>query len=266
MLIIVKNISQALDLVESKNKSNLNRHPWEYARFEVLLHFLKKKMLTNSRPVIVDIGCGDTFVVESILKHYPQAIIYAVDIAFTPEIINEIKEKGLSPKINLHYHLKEVPLNVQADVILLMDVIEHIEDDVDFLKEVKLSHFSGGKTNWFITVPAFQHLFCSHDVFLGHYRRYDTTMLRTHLNKAELKTIEIGYFFFSLLVPRWLQVRKEKKKPASSLSTGIVDWNKGVFITLAVKWMLILDFKFSKFLRLFGIKLKGLSVYSICQE
>lgn len=254
-----------MDLIESKNKSNFNRHPWEYARFLVLLHFLKK-IVRTSKPVIVDIGCGDTFVAESILKHYPDAIIYAVDTAFTSEIMQEIKNKGLPKNIDLCYHTNEIPEHVQADIILLMDVIEHIEYDIEFLKEIKTSHFAQTHTKWFITVPAFQHLFCSHDVFLGHYRRYDANMLQCHINEAKLKSLVSGYFFFSLLLPRRLQVRREKNKPVSSLSTGIVDWNKGKLITTIVQYMLLLDFKFSVFMRFFGVKLNGLSLYSICQK
>ena len=30
-----------MDLIEAKHKTNTERHPWEYARFEVLKHFLK---------------------------------------------------------------------------------------------------------------------------------------------------------------------------------------------------------------------------------
>lgn len=255
-----------MDLIEAKHKTNVNRHPWEFARFEVLKHFLKKQLINNESPTIVDIGCGDSFVVESISKLYPKAILIAVDTAFTPEIIEHYKQKINNPKISFYYHVNEVPQTIKADCILLMDVIEHIDKDIDFMKLVLTNQFVNAKTNWFITVPAFQNLFCSHDVFLGHYRRYDSKMLTEHTSKAGLKTLNVGYFFFSLLLPRYLQVKKEKSDKNKHSTTGLVEWNGSNLKTNFIKLVLVIDFKISLFFNAIGIKLPGLSNYIVCQK
>ncbi len=255
-----------MDLIEAKYKTNSHRHPWEYARFEVLKHFLKNKIVNTNNPTIVDIGCGDSFVVESISKIYPNANLIAVDIAFTPEIIDYYKTKINNRNISFYYNIDEVPSTVKADCILLMDVIEHIEKDIDFLKEAQSKSFTTDKTKWFITVPAFQSLFCSHDTFLGHYRRYDNDMLINHTAQAGLKTLNVGYFFFSLLLPRYLAVKKEKNKNNDSATTGLVEWNGNSFKTNLIKTIMVIDFKITSFFKLIGIKLPGLSNYIICQK
>lgn len=254
-----------MDLIEVKHKTNTNRHPWEFARFEVLKHFLKRNLINKKNPTIVDIGCGDSFVVESISKIYPEANLIAVDTAFSPEMIEYYKQKLGNPKISFYYHIDEVPSNIKADCILLMDVIEHIEYDIEFLKSVVSKPFTLPETNWFITVPAFQNLFCSHDTFLGHFRRYDNKLLVTNVSKAGLQKEDVGYFFFSLLLPRYLQVRKEKKGSAKS-TTGLVEWNGSSFKNAFIKFVLVFDFKMSNFMRVFGIKLPGLSNYIICRK
>ncbi len=256
-----------MDLIEAKHKTNTERHPWEYARFEVLKHFFKKEIIQHkNNPTIIDIGCGDSFVVESISKLYPQANLIAVDTAFTPEIIEHYKQKLQNKNISFYYNIDEVPSTINADCILLMDVIEHIEKDVDFLKLVKEKPFTTNDTKWFITVPAYQSLFCSHDTFLGHFRRYDNEMLTKHTNQANLKTLKIGYFFFSLLLPRYLQVQKEKSQKHSDSTTGLVEWNAGSFKTNLIKTVLVIDFKLTSFFQAIGIKLPGLSNYIICQK
>ncbi len=255
-----------MDLIEAKHKTNTNRHPWEFARFEVLRHYLKKELINTTNPTIVDIGCGDSFVVESISKLYPQAKLIAVDTAFTPEIIEHYKQKVNNTNITFYYNVDEVPTSIKADCVLLMDVIEHIEYEIDFMKLVLTKQFVTPQTNWFITVPAHQSLFCQHDVFLGHYRRYDSELLKKHTSLAGLETKEVGYFFFSLLLPRYLQVKKENAQKNLDTTTGLVDYNGGALSTWLVKTVLVIDFKISLFFKLLGMKLPGLSNYIICKK
>lgn len=254
-----------MDLIEVKHKTNTDRHPWEFARFEVLKHFLKRNLIKSKNPTIIDIGCGDSFVVESISKIYPEANLVAVDTAFNSEMIEYYKKKLDNPKISFYYNIDEVPSGVKADCILLMDVIEHIEFDIDFLKSVLSKSFTMPETNWFITVPAFQSLFCSHDTFLGHFRRYDNKLLVLNVTEAGLQKVDVGYFFFSLILPRYLQVRKEKNGTTKS-TTGLVEWNGSSLKNSIIKSVLVFDFKISNFMRVLGIKLPGLSNYIICRK
>lgn len=245
-------------------------HPWEHARFGVVLDIinsaLKKK--GNDTFNILDIGCGDAFFVEKLSAHFANGNFYAIDTAFTPELIASFEDKYKGKNINFYKNIAEVDLSRgQIDVILLLDVIEHIENDVEFLSTLSSIAGFNSETIIVITVPAYQSLFCAHDRWLGHFRRYSLGLLNAHVGHAGFKVFKSGYFFSSLLIPRLLQKGKEKvAKTKDEDITGIGDWNGGKTTTKVVKTALTLDYKFSKALRKVGIKLPGLSCYCVCKQ
>ncbi len=61
------------------------------------------------------------------------------------------------------------------DLIVAMDLIEHLEAEAPALREMRRVCKPGG--HLFITVPAYQSLWSRHDEALGHYRRYTTSRI-----------------------------------------------------------------------------------------
>ncbi len=265
-----------MDIKEYKLKTENTKqnHPWEYARLEVVYDLINryfKSENTNisiTKPTILDVGCGDGFFLEQLSKRIPNADYIAVDTAFDDEFIAFFTQKYAKSNIQFLSKLSSEALNGKhIDIILLLDVIEHIENDIDFLKSLtKLSGFDNN-TIIVISVPAYQSLFCSHDTWLGHYRRYTVKMLRNHLMQASLQSQKDGNFFFSLLFPRIFQKIKEFiVKPKLENVSGIGDWNGGKTSSKLMKNILVFDYKTSQLKRLFGIRLPGLSCYSICKK
>ena len=82
------------------------------------------------------------------------------------------------------------------ELVLMMDVLEHVQDDLALLRAYTDNMESGGHA--FITVPAFQFMWSGHDVFLEHYRRYRISMLEDLLSKADMTPVKSRYFFGSL--------------------------------------------------------------------
>lgn len=80
----------------------------------------------------------------------------------------------------------------------LFDVIEHIEDDVKFLTDVREYQAPGGVL--FLTVPAFNWLWSDDDVTAGHYRRYSRPAIEGLLKRCGYSII-YGSYFFSFLLP-----------------------------------------------------------------
>jgi SAM-dependent methyltransferase len=68
------------------------------------------------------------------------------------------------------------------DVILMLDVLEHIEDEVVCLQEARRVLRDNGIL--ILTVPAHQYLFSSWDHIVGHKRRYSKRTLRFSIHKA----------------------------------------------------------------------------------
>lgn len=261
-----------MDLIETKGElSYTMRHPWELTRLKLVKKLISEKVKPPQNAVVLDIGCGDTFVVESIASDYPLAFFYAVDTAFTDEMIKDFRLRIKQNNIMLFKSLTELSTVVPfkpISLILLMDVMEHIEDDIGFLKNILQQDYIDENTYFLITVPSYQCLFSSHDRFLGHYRRYTNKMLKTRLEAAGLKVVSRGYFFFSLIFIRALEVLKEKiqRKYTVKNSTGLTHWNGTPFISYLLKNILWLDVNISLLFGKINLKMPGLSNYALCQK
>jgi SAM-dependent methyltransferase len=259
-----------MDLKEALHKQNQQRHPWEMARFRFFSELVQNSLLSIQKKggILMDVGCGDTWFVEQIALQYPNIRYFAVDINFSDEHLKIFREKYKDGRIQVFRTVDEAAAGMnakQADMVLLLDVIEHIQDDIDFLQMLRKSSSTGPDTELVITVPAYQSLFSSHDVFLEHYRRYTNSMLIEHTRQGGWKAGETGYFFFSLLLARILVWAKEKLIGAKKYTTGLVEWDKGPLITGLVQGALVTDYRVSRWLRKLGIRLPGLSNYTICK-
>jgi hypothetical protein len=85
-----------------------------------------------------------------------------------------------------------------ASLILMMDVLEHVEDDAGLARQYVASARPG--TRLVATVPAFQWLWSGHDVFLEHHRRYTLKQLSHVLENAGV-SVTGGRYLYGLLLP-----------------------------------------------------------------
>lgn len=258
-----------MDICEASSfeREKINRHPWELARIKVVKNFLTPVVAQKPTTTILDLGCGDVFVAQQLAYQYPKTTFHCVDIAFTPEIIATISEPVKDLPISLYSSTQELRKTFASkiDIVLLLDVIEHIEDEILFLKTLNQSGLIDSNTKIIITVPAFQKLFSNHDVYLKHFRRYNIALLNNHLQQAGFESKKTGYFFISLLLLRIIQKLVQGNKTVDT-EKGIGAYqNKGWIDALMVK-TLYLDFLIGKIFSVLGIKLPGLSCFSICQK
>lgn len=84
------------------------------------------------------------------------------------------------------------------DLVALLDVLEHIDDDRGSLETLGQGLAEGGRM--VITVPAFQWLWSKHDELHHHKRRYSRKSLERVIRAAGLRPLKTGYFN-SLLFP-----------------------------------------------------------------
>ncbi|MDR2233617.1 MAG: class I SAM-dependent methyltransferase [Tannerella sp.] len=255
------------ELQVSSEEHGKQNHPWEYARSNVVRSLVKKYLPKEANGYALDIGCGDVFFLTRFADKYPEYKLIAVDTAFDPELIAALSAKNSKYNIQFFKSIREITHLQKASIVFMMDVLEHIEDDVSFLKEVVSQSCISPDTLFVITVPAFQSLFCNHDYWLGHYRRYSRNMLKQHTASAGLSPLEDGYFFTSLLLPRFIQKMIEKStKAQSEQNQGIGNYKGGAAKSFLIETFLMLDFHFNRLFRLIGIKMPGLSTYAICKK
>ncbi|MCL2290806.1 MAG: class I SAM-dependent methyltransferase [Bacteroidetes bacterium] len=240
-------------------------HPWEMARFTVVNDIISKH-LPKRKIVGLDLGCGDIYFLDQFAKKHAGAY-YAVDIAFTKDIIEELHSKYQNPNITLYNSLEEINVGFKMDVVFVMDVIEHIDHPVDFIKTLISQKYIDENTLFLFTVPAYQSLFSNHDKWIGHVKRYTPKLLKREVSLAGLQTIHSGSFFATLLFPRLLTKITEKIKKADyEKSTGAGGWRHGKTITNCFKTILKTDYYiFGKFFKKIGIKIPGLSTYVVCK-
>lgn len=240
-----------MDLRE-RTSTNQVRHPWETVRSAFFNNKICK--LTNSQPVqVLDIGSGDCWFSEQLLSKLPAGShITCCDSNFTDQDINTHLISGIKK-------VRELPKQ-QYDIVIMLDVLEHIENDSSFLQtEVTTRLKPDG--HLVVSVPAHPSLFTSHDEFLGHYRRYTKHQLLEVVG-ASFTVNQHGYLFISLALVRLLQRFIATKR--STNDSGVGAWKAGQTITKLVNCALYADSFLSKFLQVFRIRIPGLTVWTIC--
>jgi 2-polyprenyl-3-methyl-5-hydroxy-6-metoxy-1,4-benzoquinol methylase len=254
-----------MDISEFKRlrqTSQYARHPWEIARGKVMRRLLAAKIPVHPDQ-LADIGSGDAYVVNLALRGNIAKNYYAIDIEYTPEIVAQLEENNAHSTIAYFQTIQDFQREVPAAgsrLYLCMDVLEHLKDEKEILDLIARKQANPQTTYFFFTVPAFQSVFSSHDVLLGHYRRYTAGQFRSVLETNGLTVIDSGYFFFTLLVARWFERKLFPKKDYS-----IDNWEGSSFKTRLLTGILRADFAFSNFLKKLGIRLPGLSCYCVCR-
>jgi SAM-dependent methyltransferase len=93
----------------------------------------------------------------------------------------------------------EMPFDdASFDLAVTLDVIEHLEDDLRALRELRRTVAPGGAL--LVTVPAYQWLWSGHDVINHHHRRYTRRTLQRVAEQAGWRQVRTTYFN-SLLLP-----------------------------------------------------------------
>lgn len=257
-----------MDLKEQQVDVN-TRHPWEIARFKVIMYLFRKIKTPNKLFTILDVGCGDLYIAEQFIQRYPESTYFAVDSSFTKQEILILNRRYREQQVNIRVFrsVNEIPHTdgLSVDYVFLFDVLEHVENESTLLNEIKQSVKNNTDIKWLITVPSFNFLFSKHDTFLKHYRRYNKKQLGTMLFANGLLECRSGSFFFSLIAPRLLNLVLDKISPNRKFK-GIGQWKFGLALSLLISNLLYIDFRFLNVLTYVGIKLPGLSNYCICQK
>ena len=161
------------------------RHWYFRGRLAVLLAVLER--FAPPPPCrLVEIGCGTGNVLQA-LGRFGEA----VGIEHDPLL----REIGCAAGLDIRDGALPDRLPVDdesADVVLLLDVIEHLDDDLEGLRGACRTLRPGGLA--VITVPAYAWLWSGHDVALGHRRRYTARAVRSVVRAAGLSLVHLGYF------------------------------------------------------------------------
>lgn len=180
-------------IVYDRMAAHDSTHWWYRARRDILADYLTRYGKLSGEARILEIGCGTGHNLP-MLAGFGTVDAIEIDPA-AREIASERlgKPVGAAP-------LPELPGIERGayDLIAVLDVVEHIEDDVAALAAMKSCLKPGGKI--LIAVPAHQWMWSAHDVVNHHHRRYSKGTLVSAIEKAGLRPRKLTYFN-SLLFP-----------------------------------------------------------------
>ena len=152
--------------------------------------------LTDRRPRILDVGCGTGANLKT-LSEFGDA--EGVDVS--PDAIEFCRERGLT-NVKLGA-AEELPYESGTfDLVTALDVVEHLDDDVGGLREMRRVLRPGGHA--LIFVPTFMWLWGVQDVVSNHRRRYRLPELRRALEEAGFEVERATYANITFLPPVFL--------------------------------------------------------------
>jgi methyltransferase family protein len=207
---------------------------------------------------VLDVGAGDAWLARQVKNALPPGSnVTCWDANYTAQDIASLADQGMEL-------VMERPAG-RFDGVLMLDVIEHVEDDAGFVRSVVDELLVPGGFA-LVSVPAWSELFTSHDVGLRHHRRYSPASCRKLLQGAGLEVVREGGLFHTLLPVRVGQVLMERARPVKSLDGGIGRWRRGPLLTTVCTRGLMLDGRLSLWLSSRGWALPGLSYWALCRR
>jgi SAM-dependent methyltransferase len=162
-----------------------------------------------ARSVFFDVGGGNGFVTKGLQDAGTTAVLVEPG---SQGVLNA-RKRGVEHVVQSMWS-PDIVRPKCAEAIGLFDVVEHIQDDIGFLKGVHQTLAPDGLV--FITVPALHSLWSYEDIYAGHFRRYRLGELQRLLINTGFK-VEYNSYFFSMLplpifalrsVPSFLGLRK----------------------------------------------------------
>lgn len=193
------------DLTTLHEEAAGNSHPIDLAsRSDALTQV--KKFISCDSAVIMEIGCSSGFLLRDLATSFPKATIVGVDVVKEPLYQLARNFPGIPL---LRFDLLRCPLpDKSVDVLIMLNVLEHIEDDVGALQKAFNLLTPGGVL--IIEVPAGQILYDAYDKELHHFRRYSIAELQRKLVKVGFKIRRKSYLGF-LLFPAFAAVKLLQK-------------------------------------------------------
>tara|TARA_B100000035_G_scaffold39302_1_gene29610 strand:- start:2362 stop:3096 length:735 start_codon:yes stop_codon:yes gene_type:complete len=172
---------------------------WWYRSKKNYLRFILKKHLFKNNLNILEIGPGKGNNLN-LLKEFGNVSVLEVE----KEFVNYLLDTNALNKNAIFCSFDEIKNKNSYDLIVLLDVLEHIEDTNKFLYEINDLIKETGIVVF--SVPAYNSLWSSHDEELHHVKRYNWKTVKSEV--GQYFTIIEKYGMNYILLPvRYLQLK-----------------------------------------------------------
>lgn len=172
-----------------------DRHWWFVARRRIVRRLIDQLLPDGQRnagvakrPLVIDIGCGTGANIASLADR-----CRCVGIDTSAEAIQWARQRFPHVRFIEGYAPQALGnLTGEARMLMMMDVLEHVEDDFALLSNV-LAECSPG-AYLLLTVPADLSLWSKHDETFGHYRRYDPARFARLWDGLPVETLLLSHY------------------------------------------------------------------------
>lgn len=226
------------------------RHPWWTARSRLLLHLLRR-IGCRTACQIIEAGCGwGTNLSELEKAGYTVAglDVSRNALARLDRVERTLIEADLS---------QDLPPNApEYDVVLALDVIEHIDDDRGAVRRLAQLTKPGGHV--IVSVPALPELFSEFDRVQGHRRRYTPESLRNATAGSGLEIVQIFWW------GQWMIPLLGRRTPAARALSSLQVYKR--YLSLPPWpgiWFLKLMFLIDLGRTLNGRNVRGTSLFAV---
>lgn len=168
-------------------------HWWFLGRRRIVLSLVESLFRRGGRMAILDIGSGAGGTLRELETYGP-----AVGVDISPRAVDCCRRRGCRRLVRVGEG--SLPFAAASfDLLIALDVIEHIGDDRAALKDYRRLLRPGGRL--LLTVPAYRWLWSWHDQVNHHRRRYTRRSLGKVLAEAGLVEERLTYYCFLLFLP-----------------------------------------------------------------
>jgi SAM-dependent methyltransferase len=157
--------------------------------------------------VILEVGCSSGFLLHELHGDWPESLVIGSDFIVQP--LERLAERAPTLPL-MRFDMVNCPLpSDSVDAVVLLNVLEHIEDDAGAVRQVARVLKPGGVA--VVEVPAGPGLFDVYDKYLHHYRRYRLRELCALLERSGLRVASRSHLGF-LLYPAFAFVKWRNRR------------------------------------------------------
>jgi len=170
-----------------KYRDLYQNHWWWRARTELIVDKLRRMQRAERRETILDVGCGDALFFDRLAQFGEVEGV---------EPCAELIDPGNRHRARIHIGPFDESFQParKYSLILMLDVLEHLDDPVNALRRVsELLEVNG---TFVATVPAYMALWTNHDVLNHHMTRYTRHTLHEIVDQTDLRIQEGRYFYY----------------------------------------------------------------------
>jgi SAM-dependent methyltransferase len=183
-------------------------HPVDIASRRHARTMLKRHVrAAPAEAVLLEAGCSSGYLLEELVVDWPESLVIGSDFIIGPL---ERLATRMSRVPLLQFDLVKCPLpSSHVDAVVLLNVLEHIEDDAAAVAQVARILRPDGVA--VIEVPAGPGLYDVYDKHLQHFRRYRLRDLCRLLERAGLEVVErshLGFFVY----PAFAVVKRRNRR------------------------------------------------------